>query len=350
MSANLDMTNNRANIAFLGSRNDVWHRMGQEYMEGKSVQEWIDAAGLNFNVIKVPAVANLGACPEFDHIPAEKRFVRVEDRSFLARSDNGSILGYVSGENNSDGYKIVQPQEVVEWLQRYFSVDSRFKLDVLGSLDGGKRIWGTALFCDPVDVAGENHSARVLMSTTFDGSGSTVNQATMTRVVCQNTLRVAHGDTRAMVKTRHSARFDAEKVGKELSQLAQGFKNYKAIGDAMGQVEMAKDQVADFFKDMLEIPRTAAKDDISSRKLNMYSDLSRAYQTSVTEGAKKDSVWAALQAITRYADHDRTAKGGNGQAGIARFNSAQFGSGDAFKGKAMAMLLPLVKDKVELAA
>lgn len=28
MSANIDMTNNRANIAFIGSRNDIWHRMG----------------------------------------------------------------------------------------------------------------------------------------------------------------------------------------------------------------------------------------------------------------------------------------------------------------------------------
>jgi phage/plasmid-like protein (TIGR03299 family) len=349
MAHNLDMSNNRANIAFLGSRNDVWHRMGQEMLPGQSIEAWANAAGLGWSAVKVPAVVALSS-PAFDHIDASKRFLPAPDRAFVVRSDNAGLLGYVSGETDSKGYQIVQPSDVLDWFQRYIAVDDRFALDVCGSLDGGKRIWATAKYNGDIDVAGEKHAARVLMSTTFDGSGATVNQCSMTRVVCQNTLRIAHADAKAAIKTRHSTRFDAAKVGAELAQLAQGFAHYKAIGDAMAQVEMSAQQISEFFKTILEIPFDAKKEDVSARKMNQFTDLSRAYSTSVKEGAEKNSVWSALQAITRYADHDRSVVKGDQSETAARFNSAQFGTGDQLKGKAMGLLLPLVKDKVLIAA
>lgn len=349
MAHNLDMSNARANIAFLGSRKDVWHHMGQEMLPGQSIETWANAAGLGWSAVKVPALVALNG-PAFDHIEPSKRMLPAPDRAFVVRSDNAGLLGYVSGEDDSSGYQIVQPSDVLSWFERYIAVDDRFKLDVCGSLDGGKRIWATALYNGAIDVAGEKHSARVLMSTTFDGSGATINQCSMTRTVCQNTLRISHADTRAQIKTRHSTKFDAAKVGKELAQLAQGFAQYKAIGDAMAQVEMSATQISEFFKTMLEIPFDAKKEDVSSRKMNQFSDLSRAYSTSVKEGAEKNSVWAALQAITRYADHDRSVQKGDQSETVARFASAQFGSGDQLKGKAMDILMPLIKDKVLIAA
>jgi phage/plasmid-like protein (TIGR03299 family) len=297
----------------------------------------------------VPAIAALEG-PRFDHIEAGRRFLPVDGRAFIVRSDTGAALGYVSGEGETQGYQIVQPRDVLDWFQRYIAVDDRFQLDVAGSLDGGKRIWATAIYRDPLQIAGEKHLARVFMSTAFDASQATINQATMTRGVCQNTVRIVHADTRAQIKTRHSTRFDAAKVGKELSQLAQGFANYKAIGDAMAQVEMSAQQVSEFFKTCLEIPFDAKPDDISSRKFNQFKDLSKAYTTSVAEGAARNTPWAALQAVTRYVDHDRSVQTGDMTESVARFRSAQFGSGDALKGKAMGLLLPLVKDKVLIPA
>jgi hypothetical protein len=50
--------------------------------------------------------------------------------------------------------------------------------------------------------------------------------------------------------------------------------------------------------------------------------------------------------VTRYVDHDRViAKGDE-----AKFASSQFGSGAAMKGKAMALLMPRIADKVPVAA
>ena len=56
MAANIDMTNNRANIAFLGSKADIWHSMGQEMKKDQPIQTWAREAGLGWRAVKVPAI------------------------------------------------------------------------------------------------------------------------------------------------------------------------------------------------------------------------------------------------------------------------------------------------------
>lgn len=333
MAHNIDFTNNRANIAFLGSRNDVWHRLGQEMKPGMTVQEWADAAGLNWEAIKVPALASLSG-EQWDHIPASSRFMVVEGQNFLCRSDNGFPLGYVS-----DRYEPVQPSEVLAWFEQYISVDDRFQLDVAGSLKQGQIIWATATYKDALSIVGEHHTARLLMTTTFDGTGATKNQGTMTRTVCNNTLRVALADKRAVVSTRHNTKFNPERVGRELASIAQGYDNYRLMAEAMVQVDMSRAAVSDFFKTCLDIPKTASRDDISGKKLNQFDSLVSAYSTTLDEGTKPNSAWAALNAITRYVDHDRSTRGGESKE-EARVLSSNFGSGDALKAKAVNLLLP----------
>ena len=331
MAHNLDMTNGRANVAFLGSRNDVWHRMGQEMQKGMSIDDWAQAAGLDWNAVLVDAYADLSNV-------TNNGLTKVPGRQFNVRSDNGYVLGQMS-----DRYQNVQPREVLAWFEKYISVDDRFELDVAGSLKNGEIIWATAKFNGPMQIAGDDHRARLLMSTTFDGSGATTNQATTTRVV----WNVAQFDKRAVVRTRHSTTFKPDAVAKELAQIAKGFEVYKLMGDALAQAEMSRQQVADFFKDCLGIARDAKSEDISTRKQNQYQDLARSYQTTVDEGA--EGGWAALQAVTRYVDHDRSTRGGANED-EARFTSAQFGSGDNLKGKAMGLLMPLIKDRVPVLA
>lgn len=322
MAHNIDMTNGRANVAYLGSRKDVWHNLGQEMAPGMTIDQWAQAAGLDWTAEKVPAFAQL----------SDGTARLVDGQKFVVRSDTGHPLGYVS-----DRYQPVQPRDVLEWFERYIAVDDRFQIDVAGSLKKGEIIWATATYREPLEVAGDRHVARVLMTTTFDGSGSTINQGTMTRTVCNNTLNVSLADKRAVVRTRHNTRFDAAKVGAELAQIATGFAGYKAMGDAMARTDMAKEEVSSFFKSVLDIPFDLKQSDVSGRKQNQFAALVSAYRTTAAEGAN-GTAWAALNAVTRYVDHDRSSRGGEDKA-EGRFASAQFGSGAALKSKAVELLM-----------
>jgi phage/plasmid-like protein (TIGR03299 family) len=343
MSHNIDFSTGKAAIAFIGNRNDIWHKHGQEMKPGQTIEEWAKQAQLDWTAVKVPAIAALEGA-QFDHLPADKRFAVVEDRNFVVRSDNGHPLGYVSNI-----YQPVQPAEVLDWFQRYISVDDRFQLDVAGALKQGEIIWATATYKDPLEVAGDRHTARVLMTTTFDGSGSTINQATMTRTVCNNTLNVALADKRAVIRTRHSTKFDAAKVGKELATLAQGFASYKKLGDALAQNEISREEISNFFKGCLDIPFDAKQDDISGRKQNQFAALGTAYKETVREGTAPNTAWAALNAITRYVDHNPVFSS-KPATDEKRFISTQFGGGADLKAKAVGLLLPRVQDKVLIAA
>lgn len=349
MSHNLENRDGRYSFAFTGDRDQIWHRLGQELPVGASQADWEKAAGLNFTVSKVPALVSLAGA-EFEHIPAASRMLPAPNRKFLVRQDNGHVLGFCS-----DSYKIVQPKEVLDWFTRYITVDERFHLDAAGVLHSGEVIWATARFNGEMKVAGEAHKARLLMSTSFDLSRPTTNRGTTTRAVCNNTLSTAWADNRAVVRTSHRAHFKGEAVAKELATVAQSFQTFKLMGDAMAATAMAKDDVSRFFKTLLEIPFDAKKDDVSARKMNQFSDLSTAYTTTKRErNTNADDVWSALQAVTRYVDHDRAVRNVDqddaNDVAVGRFAAATFGTGDDLKGKAFGLLMPLIRDKVAIPA
>jgi phage/plasmid-like protein (TIGR03299 family) len=333
MAHNIDTTTGRAAIAFRGSRNDIWHRMGQEMAAGMSTQEWATAAGLDWQARMATALVDLSG-PEFAHLDTNVMHGHhtVEGVRHIVRSDTGAVLGTAS-----DRYVPVQPRDVLEWFQRYISVDDRFQLDVAGALKGGAIIWATATFNGPMEIAGDKHVARMLMTTTFDLSGSTINKGTMTRVVCNNTLDAALSDQSCLVRTRHNTKFDPVRVGQELATVAKGFGQYKKMGDAMGRATMTGDQTSRLFKHVLDIPFDAPSAEVSARKKNQFDDLRRAYGQTAQE-TDQSTAWCALNAVTRYVDHDKSTKGPRYSQDESRFHSAQFGSGAAMKAKAVEYL------------
>jgi phage/plasmid-like protein (TIGR03299 family) len=348
MAHNLDTTTGRHAIAFMGDRNDIWHRHGQAMQAGQSIDDWSKAAGLDWQAIKVPALADLRALSATAwprDFKESAGVARADGRHFVVRSDNGHIL---SPSTVSDVYQPVQPRAMLDWFQRYISVDDRFQLDVAGALKKGEIIWATATYRDAPKVAGEAHVMRMLMSTTFDLTASTINKGTTVRVVCNNTLDTALADgSKSVVKTRHNTKFDPARVGAELARIAGGFDAYKAMGDAMAMVEMSETDLKTFFRGVLEIPFDATAEDISKRKLNCYGELSSALTR--TRGERNEprghaSAWTALQAVTRWVDHEKTVRNGHGNPEEARLVASQFGSGSDTKDRAVALLTAMAPD------
>src|SRR5215469_3312184 len=337
MSANLDMTNGRANMAFTGDRKDIWHREGTAMADGMSFEEWITAAGLDWHAFRTPA---------FTQLP-DGTFKAIAGWSYLTRSDALTQIGYVSDAS----YKIAQPRDIGELVNQYVSVDDRFKMNTAGSIDGGRRIWFNAQFNGDIEVGGSAHKAYLLSSTSFDGSQATIGFGTMTRVVCDNTLAAAVGGRLrgkgdgVGFRMMHNAAFDPIQAGKQLTAVVQSFEAFKAMGDAMALVAMVNGEVSGFFKKLLDIDPNDKWEELSTRKQNQFNAMRACYDQTVTEGTEKGTVWTALNAVTRYVDHDRSSRGGDSQSN-ARFDSAMFGSGANMKAQAVGLLMPLIKDKV----
>lgn len=334
MSHELDDSTGRYAIAYGGET--PWHKQGTPGKQEWTLDEWIDAARVGYEVIRVPAYA-----------PGLDGAVRCVDNAYFnMRSDTGAILGT---QTHTERRVEVQPREIFKFVHDYVSTDSRFKFEVIGAIRKGAQVWATASYNGDMQVAGQRHKSFLLARTGFDGSLATHLYPTSVCAVCANTLALGW-DKRAMVTVRHTTKFDPKIAAKQLAAMAQAIDDYKAIGDALVQEAMARDAVANFFQDLLAIPRDAKPDDISTRKKNQYEELAQSYRTSVSEGCPDGTAWSALQAVTRYVDHDRGTRNANGDENAARFDSSQFGSGALLKDRAMGLLLPLIKDKVPVAA
>ena len=346
MSANLDMSLGFEAFAFIGSRSAIWHKGGQsidakvkEIGRPLTLDEIWSLAGCNFDVAKVPLVVDL-AGPAYDHLEPSKRVLAYPDRFAHVRTDTGAALGI-----GSDQYQLVKPADIRDTFAHYLGADDRFQITTVGALDGGRRIWAQAQFDGEHTVAGDRHKRHLLMSTTFDTSAATVLQGSETRVVCENTIRVAMGEKSPVVKVRHSTAFNAERARKELASIAAGFDAYKAMGDALAQRKLASEELAGFLRDVLDIPRDAKQEDVSKRKQNQRQAIIDALLISANErgkqGAKDIDAFTALQAVTRYVDHDRDADDTENRL---------FGSGAALKEKALGLLMPMIADKVAVPA
>lgn len=327
MSANLDMSRRgRAAFAFCGEV--AWHRQGTEVPEGASKETWLESASLDFHVSKRPLV----------FAKSDGTFGDTT-RFALVRDDTEAALGVAS-----DRYQPVQPSDCYDMWQRYLEVDPRFRMETMGALRGGAVVWALARFERDIVAGGDKHRAYLHCTTSFDGSIPTIAQATVTRVVCENTSRCALSDTSALVRVTHSTRWtDAvrDRVHAQIETQAAQFDRYASMADAMAQNRIAEAETRKIFETLVYGHYPLTKDDEkSSRAANQVAALEKALVAP--SGADPRTAWGVFNAVTNYVDHTRSTRVTAASAGDsteqARLYSAMYGPGAAMKRDVVAML------------
>lgn len=330
MAHEIDFTTGRAAFSRVEGSRDAWHKLGQVTRKGAPVEEWARDAGLDYTVARVPSYFKKGDA-----------FEEVAGQYNLIRDDVMKPIGVpVSGQ-----YHAVQPLDVLRFIDEYFATDERFTMETAGALKGGAVIWATARFnAKDYQVGGAAHEMFALFFTSFDKSRRSSLRATSTCVVCNNTLRMSDTDEASTLSFTHRTAFAGQvrdNAARDFAALVSKFDKFKEMGDAFAQQQMSKEQIATFFKTLLDIPLAAKADEISARKSNQFADITRALQSAnCAEAAGAPMTkFAALQAVTRYVDHDRSTRDNGDGANLSRLYSAQFGSGADLKARAVDLLL-----------
>ena len=328
----LDMTKGEAAFARVEGSRDAWHGLGRTFAVDASIEQIAEAAGLDYHVARVPSFFKKG-----------EGFEEVSNAFHLIRDDSMSPIGVPV----SASYHPVQPIEALEFMRDFFTVDDRFTMETAGALKGGAVIWALARFNDSqglTTIGGAKHELYAMLATSFDKSRATMLRGTSTCVVCDNTLRMSDRDAATTLKITHRTKFAGrvrDDAARDFATLVQGFEKFKAMGDAFAQVTMSKEDVSAFFKTLLDIPLTDKSSDISGRKQGQFMELCRALQTANRAEAASApmSKFAALQAVTRYVDHERSTRDNGDGVSLSRLYSAQFGSGADMKTRAVDLLL-----------
>jgi len=166
-----------------------WHRLGTALDEA-DLYDWSAASrksGLDWEVELVPLITS-DTQAQVDH-----RAVR--------RKTDGRTLGVVGPR-----YAPLQNRDAFGWFQPFLDAGEA-ALHTAGSLRSGSRIWVLAkLNRDPLEIAeGDTVEKYLLLSHGHDGSLAVRRGFTPVRVVCANTLAMAHGsDASKLIRVKHT--------------------------------------------------------------------------------------------------------------------------------------------------
>lgn len=310
MAHEIDMTNDRANIAY--TNDTPWHGLGQRVPPNAPIEVWAEMSGLTWTAERSPA---------FYHF---RDVIRPAGDDVLYRSDNGFRLGTVSKE-----YKVVQPHDVLDFFRGYVDgLGAAFTMETVGSLRGGKRIWGLAkakegLFMLPGGDAVERY---LLMATSFDKTLATVIQQTSVRVVCQNTLSAAYAGQGqdATIRVSHHASFSTQRA-RELISMDASWASFQEDVERYSRTHITPRDLEEYFRKVLEIEST--KD---TPQLLRLLDIHKRAPGQELESAN-GTIWGAINAVTYLVDHVM------GEDRDVRMDQSWFGQRRSIKRRALQL-------------
>jgi len=316
MAHMIDTTTGAAAMAYVGRT--PWHGLGAQLQPGASIEEWTAAARLGYTVLESPVLYESPASTELQRWPMRK---------VLHRSDTGAPLAVVS-----DGYRVVQPAEVMDFFRRLGELGG-FELETAGALSDGRRVWALARVSDGADVVdGDTVRPYLLFGTSYDGTMATVAKFTDIRVVCNNTVVRALGEGNGSVRVLHSERFDADEVRLQLGIVASSWERFLVQSRALAGVPMSGTEADEFVRALLE-PYHSGRLEIQDtraykRVLQLFNGAAIGADIPGVAGTR----WAMLNAVTQLVDHER------GRSDSTRLESAWFGTGAAMKQRAVDLL------------
>ena len=265
-------------------RQTPWHGLGEVLADHPTIETAIEKAGLNWRADVEPAFDAHG-----NDISAFANIVR--------RSSDKSILGVVGPK-----YRPLQNSESFEWF-RPFLESGEVNLTTAGSLHSGRVVWVMAEINRGTSVitSGDEIRKFVLLSNSHDGTQAVRVGFTPIRVVCANTLGMAHRDSESkLLRVRHTS-----KVVHTLS----------AIRDTVDMLDEEFNATADQFRALskMKINRKDLRkyvklvfgigDEPTARQETLIDDcISRAL---TGKGQTPDNLtgWSAYNGVTEYLSY-----------------------------------------------
>lgn len=196
-------------------------------------------------------------------------------------------------------------------------------LHTAGSLAQGSRIWVLAkLNRDPLVIAeGDEVEKYLLLSHSHDGSLAVRAGFTPIRVVCQNTLSMAHGsDASKLIRVKHSKSVQEHLENiREVMNLAN--QEFEATAEQYRLLAHKEINQADLRKYVRRVFKIEEDKEIGSRMQHILNEVMGLAEAGVGNDlpSVRGTWWAAYNGVSEYLTHQHGRNESN------RLNSLWFG-------------------------
>ncbi|HYD57913.1 MAG TPA: DUF932 domain-containing protein [Burkholderiales bacterium] len=312
----------RNRMAFVGQV--PWHGLGKEVPPTVTAEQMCRAAGLDWEVYKVPAP---GA-----------RLVNVKcglyDRNLILRDPIDREQEPVALGMVGSSYEPLQNTEAFKFFEPF--IDNKYaQFHTAGALGNGERVWVLAKLNDAIVIRPDDVVDRfLLLSNSHDGTGAVSIRFTPIRVVCQNTLNYAMKKSSGVISvrhTRHIARNLEDAQAEELKRIVdKAFEEAETLFGSMSLKNISTKDIDAILEALF--PRTENQKKIKSEPERWTRIKSILEDQKVTPYSTRGSLWALYNAITRDEDYRMSREA----SADARLERVWFGAGHDLKIKALA--------------
>ena len=296
-----------------------WHGLGTKVSENISVDDMMKEAGLDWEVQKVPAYAELNG--EKIH----------SGHDMLIRTSDNTALDMVSGNWNP-----VQNAEAFDFFREFVEAGD-MEMHTAGALQDGKRVWCLAKVKDDFTIGGKDLVESYMLLTNPHMYGRAVDiRFTPIRVVCNNTLTLSLGQKGDyQVSMSHKKAFNADEAKNLLGVAKDKMSQYEEMAKFLNVKRWTDETVKAYFATVFPNTNPNAKNKtFPIAEFDKYAskNAKRALEVMpIQPGADMGagSFWQAYNAVTYLTDHEL------GRNADSRLASAWYGLNKVKKVKAL---------------
>ena len=297
----LEWLNQNTLIGFTNRRGMAWHykesAQGAEpnHYEGAIPVADVYRRLLNWQAVEAPAFVGIPTADGFN-------YVLQNDRKFIVRSDDNSVLGIFK-----DGYTIHQYGEWLVDAVANIVDDSNLAIGQAGLLKGGAVAWVSVELPENVETpSGFTVRPQLLATTSHNGSLATTHKMTNTVVVCDNTLSMGLAEKSGTHRTRHSkhSQFKIQSVRDAIGIVHTMADDIMAEIALLTSQEVTDKQFSDIVNRLVPIGEVGSTTESARTKMgNKQDDLWTLWRTSEMVSPWKNTALGVVQAFNTYKHH-----------------------------------------------
>lgn len=281
-------------------RETPWHGLGKVLTQAPTVTEAMVQAGLDWEVSLAPVEYQGQTLPHLANV--------------VIRSNDNKPLGVVGPQ-----WTPLQNAQAFDWFSPF--LDSNLcTLETAGSLHGGRVVWVMARITtgDMQIEDGDAVRKYLLLSNSHDGSQSVRVGFSPIRVVCANTLGMAHRDTASkLLRIRHTHALHYT--------LAQVRDTINAADEAFNATAIQYRKLARLPISRIDLERYITQvvaqnpSDTTAQEKNKIAEICRLATDGRGNEGRKLTLWTGYNGLTEYLNYE------SGRTADTRLDSLWFG-------------------------
>lgn len=291
-------------IAYTGET--PWHGIGARMEPNQSAEDWLKAAGLNWNVSMRQT-----------YVEDKEGLFRPVPNSFaLVRDTDDKVMTVASSR-----WTPLQNRDMLDFMQRYVTAGGA-ELETVGALRDGKIIWALAKLNHEFEIRKGDRIGGYLLFQSPHQVGKAIQVSTTTiRVVCANTMAAARRQQEVNYRQNHLTEFDTlaaqQAVAEAHEQLAEAERRWNVLD----KLKLSTDDIVEKVLKPVYAPKVSEASD-SSAIMGILESIAAAPGYL---GDDKETGYGVLNGVTHWSDHVR------GRGGAGRLKSIF--SGDSHRQK-----------------